>query len=163
MKVQILTQKALRTGGARRAAQADTAAGGERHRARESGGESEGCGGGARGPGPQFTCFTGTKVQILTQKALQRRERRRSSVYLLYWHKSTNTDAEGAAERERRRYSVYLLSWYNGAHFTCFTGTKVHSFLAVLVQRYSFYLLDWYKRTNTDAQAFALLVQKCKY
>jgi hypothetical protein len=47
--------------------------------------------------GMQFTCFTGTKIHILTQKArvsdLQRPYRR---VYLLYWYKSTHTDAEGA-------------------------------------------------------------------
>jgi len=40
-------------------------------------------------PGAQFTCFTGTKVRILTQL------RRRSwcSGCLLYWYKSANTDA----------------------------------------------------------------------
>jgi hypothetical protein len=37
------------------------------------------------GRGAQLTCFTGTKAQILMQKAL------------LYWYKSTNTDTEGAA------------------------------------------------------------------
>jgi hypothetical protein len=52
-----------------------------------------------------FTGCTGAKVQILTQKALLTRplhdglpglEARvsRCSGYLLYWHKSTNTDAE---------------------------------------------------------------------
>jgi hypothetical protein len=47
--------------------------------------------------GTQFTCFTGTKVQIMTQKDLVRiTHMSRYSVYLLYWYKSTNTDAEGA-------------------------------------------------------------------
>jgi hypothetical protein len=44
----------------------------------------------------QFTCFTGTKVQILgypVARAVQvPREAARCAVYLLYWHKSTNTD-----------------------------------------------------------------------
>jgi hypothetical protein len=38
--------------------------------------------------GNQFTCFTGTKV--------------RYSVYLLYWYKSTNTDAAAAPDEEDR-------------------------------------------------------------
>jgi hypothetical protein len=32
----------------------------------------------------QFTCFTGTKVHIMTQQC---------SVYLIYWYKSTSYDA----------------------------------------------------------------------
>ena len=56
--------------------------------------------------GTQFTCFTGTKVQILTHRGIAERledtrevgERRTSSVYLLYWYKSTTTDA-GVADR----------------------------------------------------------------
>ena len=45
----------------------------------------------------------------------------RYSVYLLYWYKSTNTDAEerGLQEEEyygganiKARYAVYLLYWY---------------------------------------------------
>jgi hypothetical protein len=50
---------------------------------------------------------THTKVQILTQTALQEPEYHyipspllayfRCSVYMLYWYKSTNTDADGAA------------------------------------------------------------------
>jgi hypothetical protein len=56
--------------------------------------------------GTQFTCFTGTKVQILTShlseasalifEASARPKGpilHRYSVYLLYWYKSTNTDA----------------------------------------------------------------------
>ena len=78
----------------------------------------------ARRPGAQFTCFTGTKVQILTQQEARRsRARRRawavsqaaekereresrsvgsarqllgSQFCWLYRYKSTNTDAEGA-------------------------------------------------------------------
>ena len=66
----------------------------------------------------RFTCFTGTKVQILTQlltnpdeqkniaaalqalmahnKKLQESVQVRYSVYFLYWYKSTNTDAAAA-------------------------------------------------------------------
>jgi len=79
----------------------------------------------ARRPGAEFTCFTGTKVQILTQQEVRRsrarrrawavsraaeRERERESRSVgsarrllgrqccwLYWCKSANTDAEGAA------------------------------------------------------------------
>jgi hypothetical protein len=59
--------------------------------------------------GTQFTCFTGTKVQILTHKAHVRRclfahcrargargaRLEGTQFYLLYWYKSTNTDAQG--------------------------------------------------------------------
>ncbi len=50
----------------------------------------------AEHPGTQFTCFTGTKVQILTRQyklVCNCAEHPRCSVYLLYWYKSTNTDA----------------------------------------------------------------------
>jgi hypothetical protein len=56
---------------------------------------------------------------------------------LLYWYKSTNTDAEWASTR----YSVYLLYWYKS------TNTDAES----ASTRYSVYLLYWYKSTNTDA------------
>jgi hypothetical protein len=47
----------------------------------------------------RFTCFTGTKVQILTSCGGGAASARGStgdlySVYLLYWYKSTNTDTE---------------------------------------------------------------------
>jgi hypothetical protein len=45
----------------------------------------------------QFTCFTGTEVQVLTQRALVRLigDPQRLSVYLLYWYRSTIADAAG--------------------------------------------------------------------
>ena len=54
--------------------------------------------------GTPFTCFTSTKVQLLTQRALLgcafprnvayvSAMAGRYSVYLLYWYGSTNTDA----------------------------------------------------------------------
>jgi hypothetical protein len=53
------------------------------------------------GPGTQFTCFTSTKVQILTQvltlRAILVQNYQyciRYSGYLLYQYKSTNADAE---------------------------------------------------------------------
>jgi hypothetical protein len=83
-------------------------------------------GGGVRasGRGTQFTCFTGTKVQVLTQVYIYiyiyiyiygrgTRERERYSVYLLYWYKSTGADAYLSRASGR------------GAQFSCFTGTKV--------------------------------------
>ena len=53
--------------------------------------------------GPQFTCFAGTKVQILTLKALQAAT---PAVYSLCWYKSTNTDAQGAAGSNTRFQAV---------------------------------------------------------
>jgi hypothetical protein len=61
--------------------------------------------------GTHFTCFTSTKVRILCAPApltraphsLRLRAKRspchrcRRPIYLLYWYKSTNTDAEGGA------------------------------------------------------------------
>ena len=51
------------------------------------------------------------------------------------------------------RYSIYLLHLYKSTHFICFTGTKVPSLLALLVQKYPLYLISWNKSTNTDAAA----------
>ena len=65
--------------------------------------------------GTQFTCFTGTKAQILTQKALLDDYLyalplcARYSGFLLYWYKSTNTDAEGAGSLVQR-YGVAVVS-----------------------------------------------------
>ncbi len=42
--------------------------------------------------------------------------RARYSLYLLYWHNSTNTDAEGANGAVRARYSRYLLFWYKSTN-----------------------------------------------
>jgi hypothetical protein len=53
--------------------------------------------------GTQFTCFTSTKVQILTLGD-------RFSVYLLYWYKSSNTDAKGAAIELKHRRTHHLKS-----------------------------------------------------
>jgi hypothetical protein len=98
-------------------------------------------GGGAQNPqGTQFTYVTGTKVQILTQKALQGggaqnpqgrqaappETRRRYSVYLLNWYKSTNTDAAGACRSAACRGADGVSQRVRqGAPFTCFTSTKV--------------------------------------
>ena len=56
--------------------------------------------------GPQFTCFTGTKVQILTLEASG------ASVYLLYWYKSTNSDAggeQGIIHRDMKPQNIMLV------------------------------------------------------
>ena len=50
-----------------------------------------------------FTCLTGTKVQVLTPEELQAAgDERVQLLYLLYWYKSTNTDAREAAGCWRR-------------------------------------------------------------
>jgi hypothetical protein len=89
---------------------------------------------GGRAVDSQFTRFTGTTVQILTpeKRAADYGDPRRGravvsayAVYLLYWYRSTNTDARKARSRLRRPpqmpcgrfcmraarsgYSVYLL------------------------------------------------------
>jgi hypothetical protein len=62
--------------------------------------------------GTHFACFTGTKAQRLTQKALCRGHAPlRYSLYLLYWYKSTNTDAEGAADWEGFTARETLVTW----------------------------------------------------
>ena len=60
----------------------------------------------------QFTCFTGTKVQILTPEECGRGTvaTARYVVYLLYWYKITNTDAEAlCCYRHRIDGNVYAL------------------------------------------------------
>jgi hypothetical protein len=86
----------------------------------------------------EFTCFTSTKVHILTPEALRARQvqqryrdgvGRRYSVYWLYWYKSTTTDAEGDGRlqglrsREVPRASRSIRC--RCTQFTCFTSTKV--------------------------------------
>ena len=70
--------------------------------------------------GTQFTCFTSTKVQILTQgtqfTGFTRTQVQilalgaRFSVYLLYWYKSLSTDAKGAAIELKHRRTHHLKS-----------------------------------------------------
>jgi hypothetical protein len=97
----------------------------------------------SRGSGTQFTCFTSTNVQILTQKALpgcllgDARFCSLHSIYLLYQYTRTNTDTDGATRLRghafpawRRAPGIYPI-W-------C-----------------SIYLLYWYKGTNTDTEGAA--------
>jgi hypothetical protein len=85
-----------------------------------------------RAAGTQFTCFTSTKVQMLTQRAVDARgrPRRRYSVYLLYWYKSTNADTESC--RCART-----------------TAPQVRSVLALLVQEYK----CWHPRSCSAPQS----------
>ena len=76
-----------------------------------------------------------TEVAAIKEKEAAERENR-YSVYLLYWYKSTNSDAAARRRKLRDRRT--------GAQFTCFTSTNV---LALRVQtrskeknRYSVYL-----------------------
>jgi hypothetical protein len=67
----------------------------------------------------QFTCFTGTNVQVLTQlhphmrvvtgSAGGRGRARRYPVCLLYWYKSTHTDAAAAGAAARSVPSLLAL------------------------------------------------------
>jgi len=49
----------------------------------------------------KYTCFTGTNVllsnQTIERLNLNQTIERLNPIYLLYWYKSTNTDAESAA------------------------------------------------------------------
>jgi hypothetical protein len=86
----------------------------------------------------QFTCFTGTKVQILAPEKLRARLAICGSgmprcvslsaaaclLYLLYWYKGTDTDRLSAAGWQYAvlgclAASVYLLYWYESTN----TGT----------------------------------------
>jgi hypothetical protein len=71
----------------------------------------------------RFTCFTGTPVQILTYYGGGAASARGStgdlySVYLLYWYKSTNPDTEEEQLLLEDPKEICT-------QFTCFTGTKV--------------------------------------
>jgi hypothetical protein len=101
----------------------------------------------------------------------------RYAVYLLYWHKGTNSDAAGEQETEaRRQLAVVRASWEEqaagaaragaahalaldalreGAQFACFTGTKVE----ILTQRM---LLRWMPSAKVLG-LLALMVQRYKY
>ena len=106
----------------------------------------------------QFTCFTGTEVQILTlfscrgvclalpsPQASSCASTRSVyllywySVYLLYWYRSTNADVTQAAPPQ-------------GTQFTCFTGTEVQMLTSscACTWYYSGVLLHWYRSTHTD-------------
>jgi hypothetical protein len=67
--------------------------------------------------------------------------------------------------QSRGRCSLYLRYWYKSAHFTCVTGTKVLTLLALLVQKCKYwrcapatareacfenFLLYWYKSTRVQ-------------
>jgi hypothetical protein len=88
----------------------------------------------------QFTFFTGTKVQILTQLGEQTRTSPLifcsllvvlAHKYLLYWYTSTHTDAAGSTDKN---ISTCLSDAFV-TQFTCFTGTQV---LALLVHKYAY-------------------------
>jgi hypothetical protein len=111
------------------------------------------------GKGSKFTCFTSTKVLALLEKQViltSAAEKPRRGILgfflfcagsfgwlllgtqltLLYWYKSTKTDAEDAAKsRDVVCMVLFVLSWLfwmllvwttiTGTQFTCFTSTKV--------------------------------------
>ena len=102
-------------------------------------------------PGTQFTCFTGTEVQILTSEELRaRRAAGRAagrahvphmhalhSVYLLYWYKSTYADVISGELRlgpKCRIRTRYMRG--DGSSDIVSTNGQVLSLLALLVHTY---------------------------
>jgi hypothetical protein len=85
--------------------------------------------------GAQFACFTGTKVQILTQSDLRISEPE--------WIELPSMNVLVMQQDEQVRTSLY----------PCFTGTKVQPVMQQQKKksRFSLYLLYWYKSTNSDA------------
>jgi hypothetical protein len=96
-----------------------------------------------------------------------RQEREEARVYLLYWYKGTNTDAEGAAgalgqEREEARGQDQVRVRRNIHHpyFACFTGTHVQ----ILTQKALLGSCAATFTTHASRTCRALpLVQKYKY
>ncbi len=84
--------------------------------------------GSSQAPGTQFTCFTGTKAQILTHKALLARGRPRAP-----------------------SASAPPLPKTPGTRFTCFTGTK----LQILTQHLLLSLSSAIERSPSSAAADA--------
>jgi hypothetical protein len=136
-------------------------------RARRSECAARACGSGCAEAGAQFTCFTGTRVQILTQLVRRARLRKRlrgsrCSVYLLYWYQSTNTDAAVAVARKQVLSLLALLvAKYKyrrsccgcaeaGAQFTCFTGTTVQILTQLVRRARSRKLVRWRMLTYPD-------------
>ena len=84
--------------------------------------------GSSQAPGTQFTCFTGTKVQILTHKALLARGRSQAPLA-----------------------AAPPLPQTPGTRFTCFTGTKVQ----ILTQHLLLSLSSAIERSPSSAAADA--------
>jgi hypothetical protein len=76
--------------------------------------------------GTQFTCCTGTKVQILTQipPLLRATEHTHAMSSLLYWYKSTNADTNADACATATQHTQAGCPLYLRCR-SCFTGTKV--------------------------------------
>ncbi len=79
-----------------------------------------------------FTCFTGTKVQILTLRTLRILHTATSLLVqkykywcLLCWYKNANTDAAHLRILHTATSSVYPNWPTAGTQFTCFTGKKL--------------------------------------
>ena len=98
-----------------------------------------------------FSGFTGTKVHILPRENQQLQQLYAApvralellpkfySVYLLYWYKSTNTDAReaaapAAAAAAARPACARARASPQGTHFTSFTGTKSANTAELLLQ-----------------------------
>ena len=107
-----------------------------------------------------FTCFTGTKVQILTQKTRLEALNQGTPFFLLYWYKSTNTDADDAPRSQcYSSPNPTLHYWYKR---TSFIGTKVQ----ILTQktRLDAHATAPQKPTSfTGPRVLDLMAQKYKY
>jgi hypothetical protein len=69
----------------------------------------------------------------------------RYAVYLLYWYKSTNTDAGVAQIDEGDAHLFYLHYWYKSTNTDAAVAQNDEG------DAHLFYLHYWYKSTNTDA------------
>jgi hypothetical protein len=135
-------------------------------------------------PGTQFTCFTGTEVQILTHAELRARQasgraagraqvphmHALHSVYLLYRYKSTCTDVISGELRlgpKCRIRTRYMRG--DGSSDIVSTNGQVLSLLALLAQTCTSTLLQLVTRGGDVLSVrvvlglLALLVQKYKY
>ena len=137
-----------------------------------------------------FTCFTGTKVQILTLRTLRTLHTATSLLVqkyiywrLLCWYKNTNTDAAHLRILHTATSSVYPNWPTAGTQFTCFTGKKlpiltlqasrhasplgflhrlqVLSLLALLVQQYKYWRLRSCAAPTTAYLLSATTEAKC--
>jgi hypothetical protein len=79
---------------------------------------------GATGTGTKFPCFTGTKVQIPATPC-NRRNRRRYSIYLLYWYKSTNTGNTCSCGPQRAQQQAHPPG--NGPHASAYVSIRQHT------------------------------------
>jgi hypothetical protein len=102
----------------------------------------------SEGP-PQFNCFTGTKVQILqdawrgpAEEHSPDQFRRSSSVYLLYWYKSTNTARCLAWARSRTPASIYIYVYIYLCIYLC-----IYVYIYIYIYMYMYIYIYQFRRS----------------